>query len=85
MSNCADCGAELKIDESIRHQGKIICGHCFVKMPKEHKIDIQPGEEVAADVLLTQALELLVDHEDRIKNLEEKIELMSVQFDSICG
>lgn len=85
MSNCADCGITIAIDERISHGGKIVCGHCFIKMPKEHKVNVQPGEEVPADKLLIQALELLVDHEERIKSLEEKFDLLSVQFDSICG
>ncbi len=85
MNNCQLCEARLAIDERISHQGKIVCGHCFVKMPENHKVDAQPGEQVPADTLLVQAMELLVDHQERISALEERLDKLDIQFDSICG
>lgn len=37
------------------------------------------------DEIIIQLMEMIVMHGDRIKVLEEKFDLLSSQFDSICG
>lgn len=72
MNICAECNASLTLDDSINHKGKIVCGHCFVKMPKESKVDVKPNELIES-VNLIEVMELLVDHDERIKELELRV------------
>ena len=87
MNNCSECNVKLNIDECINHQGKIVCGHCFVEMPKESYsfVNAPLTKEVNQAEAIIQLMQMAVDQEERIKVLEEKYDLLSTQFDSICG
>lgn len=75
MNNCQECGIAIAIDERIRHNNKIICGHCFVKMPKENKsfVDVPGEQEVNQAEAILQLMQMAVEQDERIKLLEEKI------------
>lgn len=75
MSNCGECGTKLAIDERINHQGKIVCGHCFMKMPPSHSTLKKDEEKVVIDKdkAILDLMEIVVNFDERIKELELRV------------
>ncbi len=91
MNNCTECSVNLQIDERINHQGKIVCGNCFLKSPKNLRTNMQ-DEAAPRDETILQMMQMIVDHDEKIQALTEEIEkfhnqleLFDAQIDSICG
>jgi hypothetical protein len=77
MTKCTLCGKITCIDERIDHNGKMVCGHCFMElgMPRSQDTSLTDAvsEPAMPDEAILQLMTLLVDHEERIKKLEDKI------------